>query len=65
MYIESTGEEGGLYFACGGAPLPNELVSQYICVNLPKTDDNDRTHENDANALSSHMVNASSWASDS
>ena len=32
--------------------LHNELVSQYSCKNLPKTDDNDRTYENDANNLS-------------
>ena len=36
---------------------PNELISQYKCVNLPKTDDNNWTHENDANALSWYMVN--------
>ena len=43
------GRKGGehLYFPCGDDPLPNELVSQYGCVNLPETDDNDRTHEND------------------
>ena len=41
----------GLYFPCGGAPLPNDPVSKYRCVNLPKTGDNYRTHENDANAL--------------
>ena len=32
-------------------------------MNLPKTDDNDRTHKNDTNTLSCHMVNASFWAS--
>ena len=36
----------------GGAPLHNEPASQYRCKNLPKTDDNDRTHENDANTPS-------------
>ena len=46
-----------------GAPLPNELVSQYRYVILPKTNDDSRTYENDANALSWHMVNASFWAS--
>ena len=35
-----------------GAPLPNELVSQYRYVILPKTNDDSRTYENDANALS-------------
>ena len=55
-------KRGRRYFPCGGTPLPNEPVSQYRRVNLPKTDDNDRTHKkNDANALSSHMVNASFW----
>ena len=44
---------------CEGARFPNEPVSQYRCVNLPKTDDKDRTHKNDANALSLHMINAS------
>ena len=47
--LEKRGE--GLYFPCAGVPLPNEPVSQYKCVNLPKTDDDDRTHENDSNAL--------------
>ena len=48
--LEKRGE--GLYFPCPGVPLPNEPVSQYKCVNLPKTDDDDdRTHENDSNAL--------------
>ena len=28
-------------------------------MNLPKTDDKERTHKNDANTLSSHMINAS------
>ena len=32
-----------------GVILPSEPVSQCICMNLPKTDDNDRTHKNDAN----------------
>ena len=32
-------------------------------MNLPKTDDNDRTDKNDVSTLSWHMVNASFWAS--
>ena len=28
--------------------LPSDPVSQYICIKLPKTDDNDRTNKNDA-----------------
>ena len=56
-YIANVGEEGGgVFIHC--APLPNEPVSQHRCVNLPKADDNDRTHQNDANAPSSHMVDA-------
>ena len=43
---------GVLYFPNRSAPLPNETVSQYRCMNLPKTVADDRTHENDANALS-------------
>ena len=31
--------------------LPSKPVSQYRCMNLPITDDNDRAHKNDANAL--------------
>ena len=46
------GRRGGAYFPCRVAPLPKEPVSQYRCMNLPKTDDNDKTHENDANTLS-------------
>ena len=52
-------EEEGVDFTSwyAGAPLRNEVISQYKCVNLPKTDDNNWTHENDANALSWYMVN--------
>ena len=32
--------------------LPSAPVSQYTCMKLPKTDDNGRTHKNDANVLS-------------
>ena len=39
----------------------NELVSQDRSMNLPKTDDNHRTHKNDANTLSRHKANASFW----
>ena len=28
-----------------GVLFPSEPVSQYRCMNLPKTDDNDRTHK--------------------
>ena len=37
------------------------LVSkyQYICMKLPKTDDNNRTHKNDTSTLYWYMVNAS------
>ena len=34
-----------------GVHFPSELVSHYIWVKLPTTDD-DRTHRNDANSLS-------------
>ena len=43
---------GALLPMQGGAPLPNESVSQYRCVNLSKADNDDRKYENDANALS-------------
>ena len=46
-----------------GVLLPSKLVSKYRCMNLPKTNDNDRTHKKDANTLSRHMINASSWTS--
>ena len=47
------GARGEGIFPCRGTPLLNEPVSQYSrWVNLPKTDDNDRTHGNNANALS-------------
>ena len=49
-------ERGGLYFPWRGAPLPSELVSQHRCVNLAKTNDNDRTHKNAANILPGHMA---------
>ena len=57
------GKRGWDYFPCRGAPLPNEPVWQCRRMNLPKANANDRTHENDANALSWHKVSASFWAS--
>ena len=39
------------------------LSGKYSRMNLPKTNDNDGTHKNDANTLSWHMIYASSWAS--
>ena len=39
-----------------GMHFPSEPVSQYICMKLPITDNNDRTHKNDANPLSLHVV---------
>ena len=56
-------KRGEHYFPCSVSPLPNEPVSLYRCVSLPKTDDNDRTHEIDANARSWHDINASFWTS--
>ena len=41
--------------------LHNEPVSQDRHMNLPKTDDNHRTHKNDVNTLSRHKANASFW----
>ena len=38
--------------------LPSAPVSQYICMKLPKTDNNGRTRKNDANVLSCHIFNA-------
>ena len=49
-------KRGGLYFPCAAAPLPSEPVPQYKCVNLPKTADNDRTHENNSNALDIWLI---------
>ena len=54
---------GGALLLILGVLLPNKLVSQYRCMILPKTDDNDSTHKNVASTLSSQMVNASFWTS--
>ena len=56
IYLEC-GKEEGTYPAPAPIPhaevlLPSEPVSQYRYINLPKTDDNDRTYKNDANTLS-------------
>ena len=58
------GEEEGLYPPCRGDILC-EPLSQYRCMNLPKTktDDNDRAHTNDDNTLSWHIVDTSFWTS--
>ena len=40
----------------GGVLLPNKPVPKYRYMDLPKTDDNYRTHKNDANILSWHIV---------
>ena len=34
-----------------GVLLSSESVTQYICMNLPKPDENDNTFENDENTL--------------
>ena len=56
---------GGFTSHAGVLLSPNELVSQYRCVHLPKTDANDRTHGNDANFQGqiAIKVNASFWES--
>ena len=35
-----------------GVLPPSEPVVQYICIKLPKADDNNTAHKNDANTLS-------------
>ena len=54
---------GGALLLILGVLLPNKLVSQYRCMILPKTDDNDTTHKKVASTLSSQMVNAFFWTS--
>ena len=51
------GEEEGLY-PRAAVHFPSKPVSQYTYMKLPKTDDNNKTHKNDANTLSWHMANA-------
>ena len=46
------GEEEGVY-PHGGVLLSSEPVPQYMCIKLPKADNNDRAHKNDVNTLSS------------
>ena len=44
-----------IYWECGrrgGVHFPTEAESKYICMKLPKTYDNDRTHKIYANTLS-------------
>ena len=48
-YIGNMGEEGGVT-SHAGVFLPSGLLSQHRC--LPKNDNNDGTHKNDANTLS-------------
>ena len=45
------GEEEGLY-PRAAVHFPSKPVSQYTYMKLPKTDDNNKTHKNDANTLS-------------
>ena len=52
------GEEKGVY-PYGGVLLSSEPVPQYMCIKLPKADNNDWAHKNDVNTLSWHMVDAS------
>ena len=50
-YIGNMGEEGGGGVTShAGVSLPSGLLSQHRC--LPKNDNNDGTHKNDANTLS-------------
>ena len=50
---------GQALFPLRGVILLTEPVSQYRYTILPKTDDNDRAHKNDANTLSWQLANAS------
>ena len=43
-YIGNMEEEKGFFYLHAGVLFPSEPVSQYRCMNLPKTDDNDRAH---------------------
>ena len=52
------GEEEGVY-PYGGVLLSSEPVPQYMCIKLPKADNNDWAHKNDVNTLSWNMVDAS------
>ena len=56
------GEEEGLHPlpppSLAGVFVPSEAVSQYICIKLPKTNDNDTAEKNDVNTLSWHMADA-------
>ena len=53
IYLQQMYWKGEMSFTLhAGVLLPNEPVSKYGCMNLPETDDNDRTHKNDANILS-------------
>ena len=45
------GEEEGVY-PYGGVLLSSEPVPQYMCIKLPKADNNDSAHKNDVNTLS-------------
>ena len=54
---------GGALLLILGVLLPNKLVSQYRCMILPKTDDNDTTHKKVASTLSSQMAKAFFWTS--
>ena len=50
-YIGNMGEEEGVY-PHGGVLLSSEPVPLYMCIKLPKADNNDRAHKNDVNTLS-------------
>ena len=45
------GEEEGVY-PHGGVLLSSEPVPLYMCIKLPKADNNDRAHKNNVNTLS-------------
>ena len=49
MYWEYGWEKRGALSPMQGVLLRNEPVLQHRFMNLPKTDDNDRTHKNDPN----------------
>ena len=49
IYLKYGRRAGGVT-SHAGVFLPSELLSQHRC--LPKNDNNDRTHKNDANTLS-------------
>ena len=62
MYLECGRRGGGDFTSNVRVLLPSQLETQYRCMKLPDTDNDDSTHKNDTNTLSREAIQVTCFA---